>query len=219
MSRSEQNYIRTSNGEKVKLNRYDFSSEGAAFNQDEALRSLETARQILDLEGVGWGLTFGTLLGAVRESDFIAHDHDVDVAISCGDTKKFIDSLPRFTEAGFVLIRFERTIVSLLRNGIYIDFYFCRRTLFGYRMGVKNMQSEFMRFNEKTSIRGVDFPCHGKKLHVLETFYGPNWKVPIKNSYATHDQVLWKRIATIFFPTLAKRLWRIRNQHFLRRFR
>lgn len=218
MSKNEQNFIQTSSGERVALCNYDFSASGAVFNREEALRNLSTTKKILDLAGVRWGLTFGTLLGAVRESDFIEHDTDVDLAIYPRHDKKFIDSLPRFIEVGFELIRFEKSVVSLIRKGVYLDFYFCRKSLVGFRIADNQLQSQCMRFDESTKIRGKDFPCHNNKLHVLQKFYGPNWRVPIKNSPATPNPILWKRIVAFLLPNLAGKLGAIRKRIFIQKF-
>jgi len=50
-------------------------------NQEEAFKDLKEVKQALDSLNVRWFLSYGAVLGAVREKDFIAHDDDLDLTI------------------------------------------------------------------------------------------------------------------------------------------
>ena len=70
-------------------------------------------------------LAYGTLLGAVREHDFITHDEDIDLIMMKKDMPKFLSLLFELRENGFEIARYEsRGFLSIIRNGEYIDFYF-----------------------------------------------------------------------------------------------
>lgn len=51
---------------------------------------------------VMYWLDFGTLLGAIREKGFIAHDNDIDIGVKFEDREKFQQAI---TSAGFKLTR------------------------------------------------------------------------------------------------------------------
>jgi len=46
-----------------------------------AKKNLLDFRRILNRNGIKFGLIYGTLLGAIREQNFIKHDEDTDVYI------------------------------------------------------------------------------------------------------------------------------------------
>lgn len=66
---------------------------------------------------VKFWLTFGTLLGAVREKGFIAHDLDIDVAVFSNDN--LIKAHERLLVKGFIL---SREIVIYTNNASTIGF-------------------------------------------------------------------------------------------------
>ena len=50
-------------------------------NKEDAFKDLMEVKQALDSLGIRWFLTYGAVLGAIREKDFIAHDDDLDLTI------------------------------------------------------------------------------------------------------------------------------------------
>ena len=51
-------------------------------DKEIAFENLCLLKSILDANGIKFQLAFGTLLGVVREHDFIDHDEDIDLAFS-----------------------------------------------------------------------------------------------------------------------------------------
>lgn len=75
--------------------------------------------------GITFILFYGTLLGAVREHDFIDHDEDIDLVLFKKDMRKFENQLFKLRECGFEMARYERRgFCSIIRKGEYIDLYF-----------------------------------------------------------------------------------------------
>lgn len=69
----------------------------------EAVKGLTAFKKVLDAEKIEYWLDFGTLLGAIRDKDFIKHDFDIDFGcFPFEKSQKFEDNLK---ENGFKLIR------------------------------------------------------------------------------------------------------------------
>jgi len=90
-----------------------------------AHENLKLFKHVCDLNGMNFMLFFGTLLGAVREHDFITHDEDIDIVMLKSDMPAFLAMLFELRKFGFELARYERRgFLSIIRKGEYIDIYF-----------------------------------------------------------------------------------------------
>lgn len=150
------------------------------------LRFKEVAEKI----GLDYLIFYGTLLGAYRENDFIAHDTDIDVVIF--DEKQFISSFSNFEEVGFKLIRYEKhaslrsytTLYSIqdFESEIYIDLYVAyleknnKYNILGAYVPKKllNKRIDYLFLDTYFKI-----PRNTEKI--LITLYGKDWNTPIKN--------------------------------------
>jgi lipopolysaccharide cholinephosphotransferase len=140
--------IITSKG-KFFYERPEFNYGSKKINRDIAKENLFLFKEILDKNNVKFMLAYGTLLGAIREGNFIEHDFDTDFIVLEEHRALFLDSLFEFSDNGFVVGRYENDIISLIRKDEYIDVYFFRKYLFIYRkIGIYYTYSRFL---EKTS--------------------------------------------------------------------
>ena len=90
-----------------------------------AKENLLLLKQVCDRNHLTFLLFFGTLLGAIREHDFITHDEDIDLVMLKSDMPAFLNILFDLREVGFELARYERRgFLSIIRKGEYIDIYF-----------------------------------------------------------------------------------------------
>lgn len=64
-------------------------------NHDLALQNLKDTKEVLDSTGTHFWLAYGTLLGCMREQDFIAHDYDIDLFVweDRSNMKKIIEAM------------------------------------------------------------------------------------------------------------------------------
>lgn len=159
--------------------------EGAKrIDKHQAKENLFLFKEIMDKHKLKFLLAFGTLLGAVREHDFIDHDEDIDLIMMKSDLDKFLSLLFEFRKYGFEVIRYEpRGFLSLMRKGEYIDFYFyesypenpalmyCCQDIF---------PKELLKNTAPIIFLGKEFnaPVDYKKM--MEISYGKDWTTPVE---------------------------------------
>lgn len=174
-------------------------------NKKIAQKNLLDAKEILDKGGLYFGLMFGTLLGAIREHDFITHDQDIDLFILSEDEEKFKSILFDLREAGFELIRYERFgLYSIYRDGDYIDFFSMKPFTKGVRYtgAADYLLEKYLLETTYIEFKGSKFRVPKKNEEFLEFFYGANWRTPIE--YANYELSKYK-IAYLKFQSFAKR--------------
>jgi len=179
---------------------------------------LEKVSQVFDRLGVPYFVNFGTLLGIVREGDFIAHDDDVDIGVLPG-FNKHKELIEMLLDEGFVFKRgfeFNGGISELAfwYNDIAVDFFFY------HLCDVADNRAGRMYYQEYSTgglipdaservaaisarriycpIVNELHPCMFKGVQVLvpsnaeeylDAVFGTNWKTPIKN-WTTADSKL-----------------------------
>ena len=152
-------------------------------NKVIAKENLLLLKSILDNNHVLFLLSFGTLLGAVREHDFISHDEDIDLIMFKKDLQKFLSLLFVLRENGYEIVRYEsRGFLSIMRKGEYIDIYFfedypedksltyCCRDMYSKKLLEDTAEIEF---------QGAMFQAPRDYEKYLEFNYGKNWHTPI----------------------------------------
>jgi len=83
--------------------------------------NLGDVKQILDDAGVKYWLSYGTLLGAVRDGKFIPWDiTDIDLSTMCTESYKIIATIPEFERKGFV-VNVTDTTIDFLRKPVPVD--------------------------------------------------------------------------------------------------
>ena len=195
--------IETSKGEHLFKPRNLFHGK-KKINKKKAKENILLLRDILRKTKLNWGLIFGTLLGAVREKNFIAHDEDVDIYIFDEDKDKILDLIYEFKKFGFEIARYEKkSLFSIIRNNEYIDFYFFKKTFFGRKCLDYYVPNIFFKRPAKIKFFNKYFPTLNKAHKYLEFQYGKDWKIPKKNSHAKPN-IFWKKLIKNKFPSLVR---------------
>lgn len=151
-------------------------------NKEISYENLLLIKNKFDENNIKFGLIYGTLLGAIRENDFISHDEDIDLFVLSEDEIKFREILFELNKNEFELIRYERSgLYSILRKGEYIDFYIMKPYSKGVRWnGADNFILEkFVTETKFIKFKGEEFLVPKESEKFLEFFYGKEWGTPI----------------------------------------
>ena len=203
---------------KIEYLEYDFAERqrrrGAiSFDTKTAAENLLLLSSVFEKQNIKFWLVFGTLLGAIRDKDFIPHDTDTDIGVFATDKDKLISAIPDLVMLGLVPIRTKRPddLLSLMRNDEYINIGIYSQTsdALGYKYwGYQCDKVYGNHFDSFDAIKflGIEFcvPQNAEKL--LEVYYGKNWKTPMINcpakkaqSYRDFEQYSNLLVLTDFF--------------------
>ena len=206
--------IQTSKGEIFFEPTREFFNPEKKINKKNSRENILILREILIKTKIRWGLVFGTLLGAVREKDFIEWDIDTDIFVFDEDKQFLLNSIHDLQDNGFRIIRFndKKSILSIERNNEYIDFYFFKKSFFGRKCEKYFIPKKF--FQNLTEIKFFDknFPTFNHVIDYLEFQYGKTWNVQIKDAYATGNFITYKDVLKKIFPKFVKIYKSIKNR-------
>ena len=152
---------------------------------DDAKEILFLTQDILSECNIKMHLSYGTLLGAVRDKDFIKGDLDVDVAIDNED--RLFDSLKYLHERGLVLVRARIGCVYSFRinEKCYIDIYIKRPlrhsiwSLYCCSLAGTVVPKKYFKGEDTLTFLGRQFVCVKNPERLLEFWYGKSWVQPI----------------------------------------
>lgn len=173
-------------GGKKEFLTYPLKKLPRTLDLDIAKENLLLVHKVFTERKIKFWLMFGTLLGAVREGNFIEWDHDVDVGVLADDFGFWFPALTELQEEGFEIIRTivdkgKDCLVTILRKNYYIDFYvmsrYRRGWCFGNRYELKDYYSEFI----EVKFLGEWFLIPSRLDEWLIEHYGKDWQVPKKN--------------------------------------
>lgn len=162
-------------------------------DKEKSFDNLLLLKSILCEFDIDFILAFGTLLGVVRDKDFISHDEDIDLIIWEKYKQKFFDLLPVMRNHGFEVARYDRrSLISIIRNGEYIDIYFFKANEDGFdTSGAIFYPSYLIRETIDYEFKSSFFKVPKDYESYLEYEYGLDWRTPIK--WNDFEMPQWKR--------------------------
>ena len=93
-------------------------------NKELMVENLKIFSVFLDKIDINWGPAFGSLIGIVRNDDFLSWSPCFDIYILKEDEERFKDVLWLLNEVGFNLVRYERRgLYYLERKGEYLKIF------------------------------------------------------------------------------------------------
>jgi lipopolysaccharide cholinephosphotransferase len=183
-------------------------------NKRVAFENLLIIRDLFAEHGIPMFLTFGTLLGALREKDFIDHDDDVDIGVFARDRNAVLALVPELEKRGFKTysVRGER-VYKIKRRAIQLDLFFAvsKKTLRGRRWdleGKATIAARHLDRLEEIEFLGHRFSVPDDPLGVVRSLYGRTWNVPIPDSTSRQD---WSRRFKMVFRNPGKVFFYVRR--------
>ena len=150
-------------------------------NKAVAKQNLKDFNKLAKSNNLNFGLIYGTLLGAIREHDFIEHDEDIDLYILGEEKDLFLNMLFELRENGFEVIRYDkRGLLSIQRNNEYIDFYIFNKFQKGVRECCGECVAEkYILDTIKYDFLSESFTIPQAHIEYLSFQYGSDWNIPI----------------------------------------
>jgi lipopolysaccharide cholinephosphotransferase len=149
-------------------------------DKEAAKRILFDFSDLLIAHGVPHFLAYGTLLGAVRDGDFIQYDTDIDVGsfVEYADTVRNICRSPSFDELGLKWGRDCHGVISIWRDSEYLDLYLFEETPNDYS-GPTHRIEKFQLQNGFSQIEflGRSFNTVLDPEADLRWRYGDDWQI------------------------------------------
>jgi len=155
-------------------------------DQRIAQENLLAIADVLDRLGIRYFLFFGTLLGAVREKGFIAHDTDTDIGVFADFSGRFEEISMAVTNAGFAVLRGKPgdRLFSFMRGNEYLDCYVAeRRRVFPLRLvwdiDGSVVPAHMLDAPGWLEFLGREFSVPLDPERTLAILYGKNWRTPV----------------------------------------
>lgn len=162
-------------------------------NKEISRHNLAIFYDTLTDAGIKVFLAYGTMLGAVREHDFISHDEDIDLGMSSEYKDSLFSMLFKLRDKGFEVCRYDRRgLISFMREGEYIDIYiFHEKTPGVVVCGREIMPEHFLINLSPFTFLGHEYLAPREYERYLSFFYGDDWRIPVK--YYHYELPAWKR--------------------------
>jgi len=155
-------------------------------DQQIAKENLFAVADLLDRLGIQYFLFFGTLLGAVREKGFIAHDTDTDIGVFADFSGRFEEIRDAVTDAGFAVLRGKPgdRLFSFMRGNEYLDCYVAERKLVLPFRSVWDIDGSMVPAHMldapgRLEFLGREFSVPSNFERALAILYGKNWRMPV----------------------------------------
>lgn len=153
-------------------------------NKAIAKENLTILKKVCDEAQLKFILFYGTLLGAIRDHDFITHDEDIDLVMYKSDMQKFINTLFTLRKHGFEIARYERRgFLSIIRKGEYIDIYFYEPYTEDTNLWFccqDICKKEFVTDLISYPFQDGMYLIPRNYVKYFEYYFGKNWQIPIQ---------------------------------------
>lgn len=172
-------YIKTSKG-RLTYNHHLLYFGEKTICQNQMIENLQIFSIYLDRININWGPAFGTLIGMVRNNDFLTWTPCFDIYILKEDEERFKEVLWLLSEVGFKLVRYERRgLYYIERNGEYLKIFVLRKisTDIRHTGGSDFIHEKYLQNTSKWKFKGIDFNIPQEVDEYLSFQYG-EWTTP-----------------------------------------
>jgi len=160
--------------------------QSGLMNKEVSKKNLIDFKRVFDKHNIKFTLAFGTLLGAVRQQDFIDWDSDTDVLCFREDYLKVESAFQELESLGFYIPRVNIPLLDhyLIRDGEKIDINWLVDNGHGellYADWIKWHKRFFIHPLPTIDFLGEKFPVNSNVVEFLEFTYGKDWRIPMVN--------------------------------------
>lgn len=151
-------------------------------NKDRMTYFIHIIALILDKIDINWGPAFGTLIGIVRNNDYLPWNPCFDIYILKEDEERFKDILWLLKDAGVNLVRHERRGLYYLEyNGEYVKVFVLRKisTDIRHTGGSDFIHEKYIQNTVKWTFMDIDFNVPVDVDEYLTFQYG-DWVTPVQ---------------------------------------
>lgn len=151
-------------------------------NKDRMTYFIQIIALILDKIDINWGPAFGTLIGIVRNNDYLPWNPCFDIYILKEDEERFKDILWLLKDAGVNLVRHERRGLYYLEfNGEYVKVFVLRKisTDIRHTGGSDFIHEKYIQNTVKWTFMDIDFNVPADVDDYLTFQYG-DWVTPVQ---------------------------------------
>lgn len=150
-------------------------------NYEWANEHLQLLKKVFDNAGITFFLFFGTLLGAIREKDFILYDADVDVGVLGKDIIRVRDLEKELKDLGYDM--FGGTGIKNYKDKIILNHIYIAREknpvkLDIYPLFLQNGNRWWYNFAHNKGWFGFPYPAKYFESFKIIEFLGAEYKVP-----------------------------------------
>ena len=163
--------------------------QGGNMNKTVMACNMRDFKRIMDANGIKFFLIFGTLLGAVRDKDYIDWDTDVDTGCYYEDYEKIKALDDKFRDVGFKVL--PKEIIPpmdgyYIRDQEKIEIWFFKKdaTHYAYDNKIK-YEHKFLDKLDTIDLCGTEFNTPSFREEFLEVTYG-DWKTPKRRENGGH---------------------------------
>lgn len=196
-----------------------YAPSGRYLNKENAKFLLCTVKRVFEEHGIQILISYGTLLGAIREHDFISHDSDMDTMIWAKDMEKALSLVPELEKYGIKLRSYclpwvfsfdykgEGCDVDVLQEPVWP---WKKRYCLASRMYIPRA---FFENIAPLQFLGETFTAPADPEKVLEYHYGKNWRIPSSRRGRIESYLFFWRYAHRYLQKWERRF----KRHILKR--
>lgn len=150
-------------------------------DQEVMTENLHVLSVYLDKIDINWGPAFGTLIGVVRNNDYLPWKAVFDIYILKEDEERFKDVLWLLKDEGFDLVRHERRgLYYLRRKNEFIKVFVLHKISSDVRHtgGSDFIHEKYLQNTVKWDFKGIELNVPAEVDEYLEFQYGADWVIP-----------------------------------------
>lgn len=180
------------------------SFRGKRINKEKMTRCLADFSSYMDRIDVNWGPAFGTLIGIVRNDDYLPWSPNFDIYILKEDEERFKDVLWKLREGGFNLVRYERRgLYYIEKDEEYFKVFVLHKISFDVRHtgGSDFIHEKYIQNTVKWDFKDIQLNVP-QELDEYLTFQYGNWIVPQQTVFYEGIFTNWKRVISQYIQDI-----------------